>query len=91
MQEHKSFTNLYIFVVTHIYTYKGMGITRKQIQLVQLLCSCIKDNKVMEDADGDGIPDFMQKGKNAFAGAGLMWAQMVLSYPQFFGKLPLYP
>ena len=35
-------------------------------QLVQLLCSCIKDNKVMEDADGDGIPDFMQKGKNAF-------------------------
>ena len=54
-------------------------------QLVQLLCSCIKDNKVMEDADGDGIPDFMQKGKNAFAGAGLMWVQ----YPQFFGKLPL--
>ena len=66
MQEHKSFTNLYIFAVTHIYTYKGMGITRKQIQLVQLLCSCIKDNKVMEDADGDGIPDFMQKGKNTF-------------------------
>ena len=35
-------------------------------QLVELLCSCIKDNKVMEDADGDGIPDFMQKGKKYF-------------------------
>ena len=56
-------------------------------QLVQLLCSCIKDNKVMEDADGDGIPDFMQKGKNAFAWPGLAWVQ----YPQFFGELPLYP
>ena len=60
-------------------------------QLVQLLCSCIKDNKVMEDADGDGIPDFMQKGKNAFPGAGLAWVQRVLLYPQFFGKIPLYP
>merc|ERR1711997_494209 len=29
---------------------------------VQLLCSCIRHNKIMEDADGDGIPDFMQKG-----------------------------
>ena len=31
-------------------------------QLVRLLCSCIKDVKdVMEDADGDGIPDIFQK------------------------------
>lgn len=34
-------------------------------QLVALLCSCIKD-AVMEDADGDGIPDIFQKGD--FAG-----------------------
>ena len=34
-------------------------------QLVRLLCSCIKD-KVMEDADGDGVPDFMQKSKTNF-------------------------
>ena len=34
-------------------------------QLVRLLCSCIKD-KIMEDADGDGVPDFMQKSKTNF-------------------------
>ena len=67
MQEHKSFTNLYIFVVLSlIYTYKGMGITRKQIQLVQLLCSCIKDNKIMEDAEVDEIPHFIQISKNVY-------------------------
>ena len=27
--------------------------------LVSLLCSCVK--QVMEDADGDGVPDIMQK------------------------------
>lgn len=38
-------------------------------QLVQLLCSCIKD-VVMEDADGDGIPDIFQKGDLAGFGGG---------------------
>ena len=31
-------------------------------QLLSLLCACIKQT-VMEDADNDGVPDFMQKGK----------------------------